>query len=95
MLGEGYTKDELLAVMKGKQAHTPREKKHPCPKTEKVSLLVDIQAKLQQGKGAGYARWAKTFNLKQMAQTMNYLTEHNRLEYSKLSEKSGDDGTPP
>ena len=41
----------------------------------KVNLLVDIQAKLQAGKGAGYARWAKTFNLKQMAQTLNYLTE--------------------
>lgn len=53
-----------------------------------MSLLVDIQAKLQQGKGAGYARWAKTFNLKQMAQTMNYLTEHNLLEYSELSEKA-------
>ena len=43
-------------------------------------LLVDIQAKLQAGKGAGYARWAKVFNLKQMAQTMNYLSEHNLLE---------------
>ncbi len=87
-LGEGYTKDELLAVLKGEQAHTPRKKKQPCQKAEKVSLLVDIQAKLQQGKGAGYARWAKTFNLKQMAQTMNYLTEHNLLEYSELSEKA-------
>ena len=53
-----------------------------------MSLLVDIQAKLQQGKGAGYACWAKTFNLKQMAQTMNYLTEHKLLEYSELSEKA-------
>ncbi|NBI18788.1 hypothetical protein D1644_14805, partial [Neglecta sp. 59] len=33
----------------------------------------------QAGKGAGYARWAKVFNLKQMAQTMNYLTEHVKL----------------
>ena len=39
---------------------------------------MDIQAKLQAGKGAGYARWAKVFNLKQMAQTMNQLSEHNR-----------------
>ena len=87
-LGENYTKDELLAVLKGEQTHMPRKKKQPYQKAEKVSLLVDIQAKLQQGKGAGYARWAKTFNLKQMAQTMNYLTEHNLLEYSELSEKA-------
>ncbi len=53
-----------------------------------VNLLVDIQAKLQGGKGAGYARWAKVFNLKQMAQTMNYLTEHGLLEYAVLEEKA-------
>lgn len=29
-----------------------------------VNLLVDIQAKLQAEKGAGYERWAKVFNLK-------------------------------
>ncbi len=34
---------------------------------------MDIQAKLQAGKGAGYARWAKVFNFKQMAQTVNFL----------------------
>ena len=49
---------------------------------------MDIQAKLQAGKGAGYARWAKIFNLKQMAQTMNYLSEHNLLEYAVLEEKA-------
>lgn len=36
----------------------------------------------------GYARWAKVFNLKQMAQTMNYLTEHGLLEYAVLEEKA-------
>ena len=28
------------------------------------------------------------FNLKQMAQTVNYLTEHNLLEYAVLEEKA-------
>ena len=54
----------------------------------KVNLLVDIQAKLQAGKGAGYARWASVFNLKQMAQTMNYLTEHGLLDYTDLAAKA-------
>ena len=49
---------------------------------------MDIQAKLQAGKGAGYARWAKVFNLKQMAQTMTYLSEHGLLEYATLEEKA-------
>ena len=38
--------------------------------------------------GAGYARWASVFNLKQMAQTMNYLTEHGLLDYADLAAKA-------
>ncbi len=87
-LGEGYILEDLLAVLSGQKELTPRKK--PAMQTDppKVNLLVDIQAKLQAGKGAGYARWAKVFNLKQMAQTMNYLTEHNMLEYAVLEEKA-------
>lgn len=49
---------------------------------------MDIQAKLKAGKGAGYERWARSFNLKQMAQTLNFRTEHGLLEYGKLKEKT-------
>ena len=70
-----------------KAAHAPQE--IPVqPEPPKVNLLVDIQAKLQAGKGAGYARWAKVFNLKQMAQTVNFLTEHHLLDYTELEEKA-------
>ena len=87
-LGEGYTLDDLLAVLSGKKEHTPRKKSVVRAAPPKVNLLVDIQAKLQAGKGAGYARWAKVFNLKQMAQTMNFLTEHNLLDYAVLEGKA-------
>ena len=43
---------------------------------------------MQAGKGAGYARWAKVFNLKQMAQTLNYLSEHGLLDYADLETKT-------
>ena len=87
-LGEGYGLEDLRAVLLGKKAHTPRKKTVTQAEPPKVNLLVDIQAKLQAGKGAGYARWAKVFNLKQMAQTMNYLTEHGLLQYSNLVSKA-------
>ena len=87
-LGEGYGLEDLRAVLSGKKAHTPRKKTVTQAEPPKVNLLVDIQAKLQAGKGAGYARWAKVFNLKQMAQTMNYLSENNLLEYTVLEEKA-------
>ena len=32
--------------------------------------------------------WAKVYNLKQMAKTINFLTEHSLLEYAELEEKA-------
>lgn len=87
-LGDGYTLDDLLAVLSGQNEHTPRKLTTVQAAPPKVNLLVDIQAKLQAGKGAGYARWAKVFNLKQMAQTLNYLSEHGLLDYADLETKT-------
>ena len=81
-------KSYRLKLSGWEKAHTPRKKTVTQAEPPKVNLLVDIQAKLQAGKGAGYARWAKVFNLKQMAQTMNYLSENNLLEYAVLEEKA-------
>lgn len=87
-LGSGYSEAELRAVLSGEKAHQPRKKIIRPKPDKKVNLLVDIQAKLRAGKGVGYERWAKVFNLKQMAQTVNYLTEHNLLEYDALAAKT-------
>ena len=65
-LGKGYTQEDLTAVLAGTREHTPRKVPAAAPAAPKVNLLVDIQAKLQAGKGKGYERWAKVFNLKQM-----------------------------
>ena len=81
-------KSYRLKLSGWEKAHTPRKKTVAQAEPPKINLLVDIQAKLQAGKGAGYARWAKVFNLKQMAQTMNYMSEHNLLEYAVLEEKA-------
>ena len=87
-LGDGYTLEDLLAVLAGQKEHLPHQKQGRGAAAPKVNLLLDIQAKLQAGKGAGYVRWAKVFNLKQMAQTVNYLTEHNLLDYAVLEKKA-------
>ena len=78
-LGDGYTEADLRRVLSG-ECNLQRVTDQP-----KLNLLVDIQSKLKS-KGIGYARWAKTFNLKQMAQTLIFLKEHNLLEYEKLNE---------
>ena len=89
-LGDGYTLGDLLAVLSGQKEHIPRKLTAVQAAPPKVNLLVDIQAKLQSGKGAGYARWAKVFNLKQMAQTLNYLSEHGLLDYADLETKTAE-----
>ncbi|MFA0814543.1 MAG: relaxase/mobilization nuclease domain-containing protein [Anaerofustis sp.] len=87
-LGEEYSEDEIRSVIAGGKTRTPSKTKRPARQAQGVNLLVDIQAKLQAGKGPGYERWAKVFNLKQMAQTINFLTENNLLEYAELEEKA-------
>lgn len=87
-LSEGYSEDELKSAVLGKTTHTPKARSPYRRNEAKVNLLVDIQAKLQAGKGPGYGRWAKVFNLKQMAQTINFLTENNITDYETLVEKT-------
>ena len=89
-LGPGYMAAELKAVIAGERQHTPKKQKVKAPKQPQRTnqLLIDIQEKLAQGKGAGYAYWAKKFNLKQMAQTVAYLQEHGLMDYGTLSEQA-------
>ena len=85
-LGAGYSPDDLRAIIAGTRTHTPRKRSVlDTPAKPSGSLLIDIQTKLQEGKGAGYAKWAKSFNLKQMSQTMIYLEENGLLDLNTLN----------
>ena len=43
---------------------------------------------MRAGKGAGYERWAKVFNVKQLAKAVAYLKEHGNMSYEDLQAKS-------
>ena len=73
-LGAGYSEDEIKAVIAGEAEHRPYQKQPP--KEQPFNLLVDIQAKLSEGKSEGYARWAKRYNLKEMSKTLIFLQEN-------------------
>lgn len=88
-LGKGYTENDIRAVLSGERQHTPKKKRDPLA-SQKDSLLIDIQRKMDEGKGAGYVNWAKKFNIKQMAQTVNYLREHGLMDYDVLKQKAAD-----
>ena len=89
-LGPGYSAAELKAVIAAERQHSPRKRKAKTPQKaqRKNQLLIDIQEKLAQGKGAGYANWAKRFNLKQMAQTVAYLQDHDLMDYAALTQRA-------
>ena len=89
-LGLGYSAAELKAVIAGERPRSPKKRKVKTPKQpqRKNQLLIDIQEKLAKGKGGGYANWAKRFNLKQMAQTVAYLQDHDLMDYAALSQRA-------
>ena len=85
-LGVGYSEDEIKAVLAGKVEHHPRQKQPP--KEQPFQLLVDIQAKLAEGKGGGYERWAKKYNLKEMSKTLIFLQEQKISSADELKERA-------
>ncbi len=84
-LGTGYSEEELKAVIAGEMEHQPHRKQPP--KEQSFQFLVDIQAKLVEGKGDGYTRWAKKYNLKEMSKTLIFLQEHKITSADELKER--------
>ena len=79
-LGIDYTEESLVYRITSGLRPPIQPKKH----SNQISLLIDIQNKLKAQESPGFAHWAKINNLKQAAQTMNYLTEHQINSYEDL-----------
>ena len=86
-LGAGYSEEELKAVISGETEHHPRQKQKRIIPEQKFQMLVDIQAKLAEGKSMGYARWAKRYNLKEMSKTLIFLQEHKIGSIKEMQER--------
>ena len=82
-IGDKFEKELVLAALK---ANTER-KRTIQSKSDRIGKLIDIQAKLKQGKGIGYERWAKKHNLKAMAQTLILLQEKGLLNEDALDQR--------
>lgn len=82
-----YTELAIRERIAGSRSVTPRRTALARP-SSKVGMLVDIEAALRAGKGAGYERWAKVFNIKQLSQAVLYLKEHGDMDYAQLQEMS-------
>ena len=84
-LGVDLTQEDIKAVIAG-NVHSLN-----CPRSplvsliRRVNLIIDIQERMAQGKGPAYERWAKVYNLKQMAAALQYLQEHHLTDYAALT----------
>lgn len=89
-LGEDYSAQAIVERLAGlrKVASAPFVAFVITSQT-KFSLLIDIQQKIQEGKGEAYENWAKIYNLKQVAKTLIFLQENGIDSYAELAEKAG------
>jgi hypothetical protein len=82
-LGDKFEKGLVLATLQ----ENAERKRAVQPKPDRIGKPVDIQAKLKQGKGIGYERWAKKHNLKAMAQTLILLEEKGLTDEAALNQR--------
>ena len=73
-LPEGYREEDIRAAISGERI-SERKAGSPVRAERSVNLLIDIQSKMRE-KGAGYARWATVYNLKQISKTLLFLRDH-------------------
>ena len=92
-LGADYTKEALRERSTTRRGYSAAAKKPRLPNGRKVNMLIDIQAKMAAGKGVGYERWAKIFNLKEAAKTLNFLIENGLTDYDELTARAEQAGT--
>ena len=88
-LGEGYTVEDLKTALAGKERH-PVKRGKPQNHRRTLDLSINIQEKLAAGKGAGYERWAKVYNLKAAAKAILFLQEKDIHTMEQLREKTED-----
>ena len=86
-LGDGYGTEDVQAVIDGKApTRTAPVRRAPAPR--RVNLLIDIQERMRQGKGPAYERWAKVYNLKQMAAALQYAKTRPAFDGYKAAKYS-------
>ncbi|SFG75705.1 relaxase/mobilization nuclease domain-containing protein [Oribacterium sp. WCC10] len=100
-LGEGYTEedirkrilreDEICSEEYGKEAEKNQRKQQKIKQSSRgFDLLIDINKKMQEGKGRGYERWAKIYNVKQITKALLFLQEHGIRDYEELEKKTAE-----
>ena len=82
-LGEDYTEERITQRIKGIAIDRgPRRRS-----AGEISLRIALEDSIKAQQSAGYARWAKLHNLKQAANSLNFITEHQIDSYEGLESR--------
>lgn len=84
-LGDGYSKEELQAVIAGKSLYKSKSNFAKTSEQKQFHLLINIQSKMAEGKTTGYEKWAKKYNRKEAARTVCLLKEKGIDSYEDLT----------
>ena len=97
-LGEGYREDDIRRIIKNEiEADTETLKttsseqrgdsRFSSGPKRSFDVLIDINRKMAEGKGRGYERWAKTYNVKQVSRALLFLQEKGIRDYDSIETK--------
>ena len=76
-LGDNYTEAAIMERISGLRIVAPTgEQRVPA----KPNMIIDIQAKMQRANTPGFERWARIYNIKEIAKTLLYLQEHGLID---------------
>lgn len=100
-LGEGYTEEDIRKRILREEEYASKEQEksgkenHQSAQNQRqpergFDLLIDINKKMQEGKGRGYERWAKVYNVKQVTKALLFLQEHGIRDYEELEKKAAE-----
>ena len=85
-IGDNYTEERIKERIQGRG----NRKRQMQTSRRGISLISDIQERIQLIGSKGYEHKAKLTILKEAARTLNYLTENNLLQYADLEKKVED-----
>ena len=87
-LGDGYRESDIREKIAALQKNG-RAKVQP-KKEDSFDLLLNIQDIIAKGKGPGYERRAKKYNIKNLAKALIFFQENDIRSYEELAKRAAD-----
>lgn len=85
-LGEEYTEEKIKERIMQKDKFPVKKRKKISPTNQPLSIMIELDKNKKAMENRGYEHWAKLYNLKQSAKTMNLLNKYNISSTDELED---------